>query len=231
LVKSLSNFFQSDRYLTKSESLLSGEEKGIEFNVKIETNTLVQSGGKFRSEITFTQADESSKIKNLVVSNGQKVWIYRPDLKQYAVIPYADFQKSYEDSLLIGMSSWFFLEIPEADRKEISSNELSKEILKQIGVTNNSGIKKIDTTIVDGRNLSVYTYTDVKDGYSFSGFIEPNTAILQQLQIAGKSEGVKILMTEKIIERVANPMINAKTFQFIPPNGTKKVKSLSLSPF
>ncbi|MBS9388166.1 MAG: hypothetical protein HEQ33_04355 [Dolichospermum sp. WA123] len=67
--------------------------------------------------------------------------------------------------------------------------------------------------------------------FTFSAFVQPDNANLKQVELVGKSEGLDILLTEKILNRIANPNVTPQTFTFSPPRGTKKVKSLSITPF
>lgn len=226
LAKTIRDFFQSDRYLTESESFLSAKTNGFEVNINIKTKTIAQSGRKFRSEITLIQARESKQINHLVISDGKQVWIYRPDLKQYAVTSYAAFKESF----FIGLSSLMFVEIPKDTREEIAQAENSQSIVQGFGLTNESGLQQEQRT-VDGEELSIYSYKDSKDGLTFSGFIQPQTANLKQLEMRGNSEGLDIVITEKILARTTAPAIDAQTFTFTPPAGVKKVGSLSISPF
>lgn len=226
LAKTISNFLQSSSYLTESESLLVAKTDGFDFSFNFKTKTIAQSGKKFRSEITFTPQGESKQINYLVISDGKQVWIYRPDLKQYAVISYTDFTESF----FIGISSLAFVEIPEDTRKLIVQSENSQSIVKEFGLTNDSGLKQEKRT-VDGEELSIYSYKDSKDGFTFTGFFQPQTANLKQVEMRGKNEGLDISITEKILQRTADPAIDAQTFTFTPPEGVKKVRSLSISPF
>jgi tetratricopeptide (TPR) repeat protein len=73
----ISAFFQSDRYLTESETLMSGNKNRFGFNLRVQSKTLVESGGKFRSEITFTPPGEKTKLYSLVICDGKQVWIYK----------------------------------------------------------------------------------------------------------------------------------------------------------
>jgi len=230
LSKGISNFFRSDRYLTRSESLLKGNLQGGGFEVTAQssTKTIVQSGGKFRSEITFKKPDESQGITSLVVSDGKKVWIYRSDLKQYAVTSSTKFEESQEESFLIGISSMLFLSIDAPTRWQISSPNTSSQILDELKLDKDSAVK-VEKVTVDGKELYACKYK--AESFSISGFIEPDTTNLNQMQISGETEGIKILMTEKILERTPHPSIDAQTFIFTPPPGVKKVDSLSISPF
>lgn len=230
LAKTITAFLQSDRYQTESQILVSAKNQGLDVTTYAQVKTIAQSDGKFRSEITFTREGEQPKPPTLVISDGKQVSIYKPDSKQYAVTSYNNFGKS-DDYFLIGMSSSLFLQIPSDARKILARGQLSdKEILQQIGLTVNSDLKA-DQRTVEGESFYVYNYTATKEGLTFSGFVQPQTATLKQLQISGKSQGLDILIAEKIRNRTANPAVTPQTFTFSPPQGAKKVKSLSISPF
>lgn len=230
LVKAISSFLQSDRYLTESELRFTVGGKGVNADINLKTKTIVQSDKKFRSEIATVGTRGEAKPLTLIVSNGQQVWIYRPDLKQYAVTTYKSFDKSGNGTFM-SISSLAFLNIPTKERKQIANGNLSDtNVLSYIGSAI-EGVIKGNEAIVDGDSFYVYNYKDVKDGFTFSAFIQPETANIKQVQFAGKSEELDILLTEKILNRTANPVVTSQTFTFSPPKGTKKVKSLSITPF
>jgi outer membrane lipoprotein-sorting protein len=230
LAKTITGFLQSDRYQTESQILITAKNQGIDFTTYAQVKTIAQSDGKFRSEIIFTRQGEQPKPPTLVISNGKQVSVYKPESKEYAVTSYEAFGKS-DDNFLIGMSSSLFLQIPSDTRKILARGQLSdQEILQQIGLTPNSDLKA-DQRTVEGESFYVYNYTASKEGLTFFGFVQPQTATLKQLQISGKSQGLDILIAEKILNRTANPAVTPQTFRFSPPKGAKKVKSLSISPF
>ncbi|WP_083389481.1 hypothetical protein [Trichormus sp. NMC-1] len=226
LAKTIRDFLQSSSYLTESEYLFNAKMQGTDLSFNIKTKTITQSGRKFRSEITFTEQGDKEKSTRLVISDGKQVWIYRPDLKQYAVTSYA----AFEESFLIGLSSLTFVEIPEDVRQSIAQSENSKFIVEEFGLTNLKELQQ-EQRRVDGEELSIYTYKDSREGFTFSGFIQPQTANLKQLEMRGKIAGLDIVITEKILQRTTAPAIDAQTFTFTPPAGVKKVRSLSISPF
>ncbi|AKG23955.1 hypothetical protein [Calothrix sp. 336/3] len=230
LVRVGTEFFQSDRYLTESQMIMRGNSQGVDFSAGMQLKTIVQTGKKFRTEIRFTKPGEAPKITGIVTSDGNRVTIYRPDLKQYAVISYSEFDKS-DDSFLIGLSSSLFLELPEDSRMAIAQGGLGdKEVLKEIGLLDNPLIKGTRST-TPGENLYIYEYTEPKEAITFRAFIAPATATLNQIQFATKEQNLDIEITEKILSRTPNPTITPQTFKFIPPKTAKRVKTLSVSPF
>lgn len=229
LARTCTNFWQRSRCQTESQMQLSGWNQGVEFNAYAQIRTIAQSDGKFRAEIAFTRPGEQVQSPTLVIFDGKQVTIYRPDLQQYSVTTYQAFNKSNQ-SYLIGIPSFMFL-LPEDTRRLIAGNQLSdKKILQQLGLSVNQTLKG-DRRMVDGQVFYVYSYTDPKEGYTFSTFVQPQTATVNQVQLSGKSQGTDILLVEKILSRTENAAVTEQTFRFLPPKSAKPVKSLSITPF
>ncbi|HLP87557.1 MAG TPA: hypothetical protein VK184_02985 [Nostocaceae cyanobacterium] len=224
LIKAATNFWQSDRYLTESQSLITAKTRGGTVLIELSSKTIAQSGAKFRSEITF--GEDEDKASYVVVSDGEQVWIYHPKLKQYSITSTDEFKEVF----LIGMSSVLFMQFPEESREIIAQNQSSKSVLEALGLLDNSSLK-VEQGIINNQQMSVYKYFNAEDGFNISSFIEPATGILKQLQFGGESSGYDILITEKNIQRTPEPEITNETFKFIPPAGVKKVDSLSIEMF
>ncbi len=230
LVKTVTNFLRGNVYETHSQTRFSLGQQGTNVDFYVQSKTIVAAPLKFRAEVVFTKPGETSKEPTLIISDGQKVSIYRPDLRQYTVMSANAFEKT-NDSYLIGMSSALFLQVPNDVKEVVAQGKLSdKDVLSEIGLAANTMIKQ-DQQTINGVPLSVYNYTDSKAGWTISAFIQPETATLKQLQIAGSGEGFNILMTEQIVSRTENPPITPTTFKFTPPRGAKLVKSLEITPF
>jgi hypothetical protein len=233
LAKTVTNFIKSDRYQTESELQLTGKVSGTSLSTSVQIKTITQSPRQFRSEISFTGLEDGKERRYLVVSNGDRVWTYRPDVNQYAVMDYQSFDKS-RDTFLIGMSSYLFLIIAPDFRELMAQRQLSdadfSAILSQMLQSKNVPIKGGRRNF-QARDYYVYEYTDPKAGYSFNAFVVPETATVEQIQINGRSEGTEIVLKEKIIRRVENPAIAPDTFSFSLPLGAKEVESIPLQPF
>lgn len=233
LTKTVINFLKSERYQTESELQLSGSSSGTTFMSSVQVKTLAQSPQQFRSEINFGTPGSSGGRKFIIVSNGENVWIYRPDLKQYAVTDYASFNKS-DNSFYIGLSSYFFLEIaPEfasmrgqGSNSEQNIGEVLTEMLRSGKAALKGGRRSLE-----GRDYYVYEYTDSQEGYTIDALVASAQATVKQIRIIGQSKGVDFVINETILRRVENPAIAPNTFNFSPPQGAKKVKSISLEPF
>ncbi|BAZ14914.1 hypothetical protein NIES4071_67840 [Calothrix sp. NIES-4071] len=230
LIKTGETFFKGNNYQTVSQMQLKGTNQGTDITFNIQTKTIVDSTNKFRSEIAFTQDGKPSKESAVVISDGKQVYIYRPDLQQYAIIPSQAFNKS-NDSFLIGLSSSFFLEFADNMGKYIASGALSQpDVIQQISAAANEAIQG-ETRSLEGKEIYVYSFNDPKQGYTLSAFVNPQLANLEQMQIVGKDDGLDIAIIEKIQQRTEVKNLAPQTFIFTPPRGAKKVKSLSISPF
>ena len=233
LAKTVTNFVKSERYQTESELQLNATSSGTTVRSSAQVKTVAQSPQQFRSEITFGTSGSSGGRRYLVVSNGKQVWIYRPDLKEYAVSDYASFNKS-DNSFLIGMSSSLFLEIAPEFKPLRVQGSISEQNIREVLVEmlrSEKALLKGGRRSLEGRDYYVYEYTDPKEGYTINALVAPDQATVEQIRIASQSEGVDVVINEKILRRVENPAIAADTFNFSPPQGAKKVKSISLEPF
>ncbi|UBF24506.1 hypothetical protein K9N68_22825 [Kovacikia minuta CCNUW1] len=228
LAKASAAFLQSDRYQTESEIQVQATSGGTNVISNAKAMTIVQAPNQFRSEVTFSPGKPGVKTGSTVVSDGKQVWMYRPDLKQYAVTSPQKFD-DIDDNYWIGMSSLWFLQIPSEVRKPIAAGALSDpKIQKEIGLSDDLPITSSKQTI-DGQELYVYEYTD-KEGFAIRTFVEPATAALKQVVVTGKSESYDVIITERILRRTPAPSTTANTFKFSPPRGSKLVKSLSIGP-
>lgn len=233
LARVLNTFFQNERYLIESETLGSAKGDSLNSTLQFQSKSLVESGGKFRFEITFIQPGEKTKVYNLIIFDGQQVWIYKPQSQEYAITSYAAFKQHP----VISLSSLLFIAVHENRRKLVAQSDSSgeitlylRQIVNKLALANDSELKEEKRTI-DGNELSIYTYTVNSLNYVVSGFIDPATVTLKQIQISSNSEGKNFVITEKNLQITADPPINVQTFKFSPPPGAKQVNFLSILPF
>ncbi len=229
LAKVIQKFLESPRYETNSEIRVNSVAGNTTVQTSATVKTIADQTSKFRSEITFAKPDQpGTKITTLIVSNGKQVWLYRADLKQYQLMTASEFDQ-FEDSFWLGFSAMIYGQIPPDVRQAIGQNQAtSRQIVEAVGLE----VKDLQGApqTVDNRPMYVYRYRDAREGFTFSAYVEPDTAVIQQMQIAGKFEGAEVLIAERILSRTANPAIAPTTFTFTPPPGTKKVKTLAIGP-
>ena len=227
LAKATAAFVQSDRYRTESEMRVKASSGGTDVTSVAKVTTLVQVPYQFRAEITFP-SDTGKEVKSIVISDGKRVWMYRPDLKQYAVTPFEKFD-DLDDYYWIGMSSYWYSSVTPDVRELFTNGSLTDpQVLKELGMTGTSPLKGSSQTL-NGRSLYSYEFTD-KEGFTISALVEPSTAELKQIRLNGKSDGFNVDIAERILSRTANPEIAASIFKFTPPSGAKLVKSVAIGP-
>ena len=227
LAKATAAFVQSDRYRTESEMRVKASSGGTDVTSVAKVTTLVQVPYQFRAEITFP-SDTGKEVKSIVISDGKRVWMYRPDLKQYAVTPFEKFD-DLDDYYWIGMSSYWYSSVTPDVRELFTNGSLTDpQVLKELGMTGTSPLKGSSQTL-NGRSLYSYEFTD-KEGFTISALVEPSTAELKQIRLNGKSDGFNVDIAERILSRTANPAIAASIFKFTPPSGAKLVKSVAIGP-
>lgn len=227
LAKATAAFVQSDRYRTESEMRVKASSGGTDVTSVAKVTTLVQVPYLFRAEITFP-SDTGKEVKSIVISDGKRVWMYRPDLKQYAVTPFEKFD-DLDDYYWIGMSSYWYSSVTPDVRELFTNGSLTDpQVLKELSMTGTSPLKG-SSQILNGRSLYSYAFTD-KEGFTISALVEPTTAELKQIRLTGKSDGFNVDIAELILTRTPNPAIAPSTFKFTPPSGAKLVKSVEIGP-
>jgi outer membrane lipoprotein-sorting protein len=230
LGKVVGTFWQTSRAQTESQLVMNVRDKSADIQVYATIKTLAQTGNKFRTELTFAQPGSAPTATYTIVSDGKQVWIYRPDKRKYAQTTFPKFQaESY--SFLIGASSIFFLSLSEPDRQEaITALATDRNFL---AVLPKEQIKDLqgNQRQLNGENMYVYSYENKQESWGFNGFVQPQTGILKQIELTGKTDGINFSVVEKIVNRTTQIAPDNKSFRFSPPKGVKKVKSLPIDLF
>ncbi len=230
LGKALGVFWQGNRAQTNSQIVMTVQEKNtnktlVQINATVKT--IAQTGDKFRSELIVSKAGSPTKLNYTIVCDGQNVWVYRPDKRQYAQTTFPAFKGEYY-SLLIGLSSVFFVSMSETGRKEIiadiSANRSPLQSIPQNEIKNLQGSNRQ----VDGQNLYAYSYDNSADKSNFTGLVQPDTGVLKQIEFTSNDARGDLKIVEKILTHATtNNNANDRLFKFAPPRGVRKVKSLS----
>jgi outer membrane lipoprotein-sorting protein len=230
LTKAVGIFWQTDRAETKSQMTLDVAADGANIKMYAQIETIAQTGNKFVTKLTFKSPGETTKSSYKIVSNGKKVWIHRIDRRQYMETTFAKFNDS-SDSFWIGTSSFLFTSLNETERREMIATLGSDRNILTTLLKGQTGDLQGRKQQLDGEELYNYSYENKKENWTFNGSIEPQTGVLKQIEIAGKSQGMNFSIADKIISRNSQPIISDKTFKFSPPKGVKKVKVLEIDPF
>ena len=224
LNKAAGIFWQTDRSETESKMVFHGTNSGITIDSTIQAKTIVKTGGKFRSQITFTPLGSTAKATYIFVSNGVDVWIHRPDHNEYTKTTVAAFDR---DRFWIGISSFMFLTIDEKMRQElITSLGTDQDLIINLNIPNPKNLQWANRQ-VDGVNLSVYSFNI--DKFKVDVFLPLESANLQKIEFSGKEPSLDLTFSETIIKRSSQVNITDRTFTFTPPKGTKKVKSIKIA--
>ena len=230
LSKAVGVFWQSDRVETDSQMLIQGESQGVNISMSAQIKTVAQIGNKFQTQLAFAPVGSTSKATYTIVSNGRDVWIYRPDRRQYTKTTFKAFS-SGSNWLWTGVSSSLFLTISPADRQEmLSAIGTDRDVIKSLPPSQFKDLIGSERQ-VDGQNLYSYSYNFKDEGFIFDVLLQPQTATVQRIEFTGKVDGMNIKISENIVSRKPQVTIAKQTFEFVPPKGAKKVKTIEIEPF
>jgi outer membrane lipoprotein-sorting protein len=224
LSKAAGIFWQTDRSETESSMVLRGTSDGITINSVMQVKTIVQTGGKFRSQLTFTPIGSKVKATYTIVSNGKNVWIHRPDRNEYTKTTFAGFN---EDMVFIGISSFMFLSIDEEGRRNLMTLlGTDRDLILNLNLPPKD--LQWANRQVNGVNLSVYSFDAEIEKAKIDIFLSPENANLYKIEFSSKESNLDIIFSETIGKRDSQVNITDRTFTFTPPKGTKKVKSIKI---
>lgn len=211
---------------------MSGSKSGLSFTFREKVSIIAKQPGKFRAEITQFSADNSPQMRLLVVSDGLKVWTYRTGTNQYSVRTSKSFHDANDDMTALGLAMGGFF-LGEGHDLAVGLQSITKETtalsLKEL--TKNGVVVTQRTEGVDGEDDYVYRLGLVNQGITYRFVINPQTAVLRQVELAGKQNGVTMAFRETITALTKPTSIAKTAFKFVPPPGAVKVAALSVDPF
>lgn len=227
LTKAIGIFWQGNRAQTESQVVMTIQPQGknttpVQINATVKT--IAQTDDRFRSELILSRSGSPTKTAYTIVCDGQNVWIYRPDKRQYSQTTFSEF-KPQPYSLLVGLSTVFFVSAPEAGRKTVITDiAAGRDPFKSIPAELMANLQG-NTRQVDGQSLQVYTTDNKVSKISFTGLIQPVTGILKQIEFTSTTEVGDMKIVEKIMTHTTTTNPSKQTFKFSPPPGVKKVRS------
>jgi outer membrane lipoprotein-sorting protein len=172
---------------------------------------------KFRAYLAVTAPTQTTATKFTVVSDGQKTFVHRPGTKQYAVRKVGNGgMNPFETGLYFG-----FLVL--ATSKDSMGN---LDALRTGGGT----VTVADET-VNGKAYRVFAIAPPDESFKLRYYIDPATALIEQIEMSAKDNGQSILITEQIHKQSLAAPLTASTFQFAPPKGTKRVPKIAVDDF
>lgn len=217
---------------SRSNFQMTGSKQGISFTFREEAKITAKRPGRFRAELTQMAADNTPQQRLLVISNGLKVWTYRPGTRQYSVTTYKAFEAANNDVTALGLAvGGFFLGDghPLAEGFQGLTKDNSAEVLSVLsgmGVTLSSKVQA-----VDNEDDLTYRMTLTKQGLMYQFIVDPAGGILRRVELSGAQKGVNIAFREEITHLAALTDLPKDTFVFTPPPGAVKVPNVSVDPF
>jgi outer membrane lipoprotein-sorting protein len=236
LIKAFKTYFGSDHAQSSTTSKIEVKSGVLSFQAVVNHKTLIESAKRYRSEIEYISNDGVSSRKYLVVSDNKILWVYRPDAKKFAILPQKPFGKDPFALLNVdALSTVFLMRPPNVQQLLKEDIKDSAEIVKTL---TQLGLEVAGNEIdAQGNTLVVYKTSGANlpqaKAYNFEArlLIDPNTETLKQIDFSGEQKGVRVKMSEIILERSTPTTFDPKTFSFYPPIGTKRVPKLSVVPW
>lgn len=222
-------------YSTRSIMKIESTAPGTNLTLEAQVTTLTQAPGQFRSEIIFSDSHSQNPAEYLVISNGERAWIYDKIGDRYSAMSHEAFDDS-SDSFIIGFTALLGLTI-QADfndiavMRQLSEAQLAMAITDTMAPCQASGLS-VALKTMNGQSYQTFSYEDTEDEFIMEGFMNRQTGRLDHVTLEGEEDGMELRLHEKIVSRTAMQEVAATTFEFIPPATAQETKEpISIGPF
>ncbi len=208
----LEQFKSEEAYVSTTEFIIV-DNLNKDKKIVLKTDNNINSARLFYSEIKVLQ--KSKILSNLkIIGDGEKVWLYRPDVKQYTSFGYDEFIAG-DKLIFTGLYNFFYLSTPELKQAKFVT---LKTLLE---VTNIESFKQ-SLDIIAGKKHTIYEYQSNPEQPSFKLWVSPDKALIVKVQFGLQSPEIQAQITEKISQLPKQ----SQAFKFVPPKRAKLVKEL-----
>ena len=210
---------------------ITGSKQGVSFTFQEKARVVAKRPGKFRTYVTQYAADGTPERRLVVISDGKKVWTYRPGTRQYCVTSAKAFHAADSDMTALGLvQGGFFL--GEGHEMAQGFGAITQENSSQVlTMLNGMGIQVTSQTTPGGSGEFVYHMVLTRQGIAYKFYVDPATAHLKRVELSGRQNAVNVLFRETVEEMETPASVEETTFAFTPPSGSMRVSTLSVDPF
>ena len=178
---------------------MAGTRSGVSVLLREDLQVLSRRPGRFRALLTQYDMTGGPRKKLVIVSNGASVWTYRPGLREYSVMPLAEFQKADSDIPTLGLVIGGFY---------LGEGRPLVEGLHSVTAENNAAVLSVmngmDITLtratksVKDQDDYVYSLTLTKQDLTYQFYVNTQTGRLTRVDLTGTQDGTDISYREDI---------------------------------
>ena len=203
-----------------TERVRSGKKGTDSFSMRERIRVVLKQPDKMRVEVTLAGPDGSYGGEYLVISDGRRVWGYRPGVKRYSEVPYVKFRDNPDVLTSVGFFTGFSVAAGLSEPEGRDEAAIMEVLLAGEPVAG-------ERVQIGGRDRCVYKVTFEEGAPPLEITVDPATHTLERFAVAGETEGASFSLTERLVEHTS-PKITPETFRFKPPKGVRKVKTLGI---
>lgn len=203
---------------------MSGTHQGVSVTLREDLQVTSRYPGRFRAALTQYDAHGGPQKKLTVVSDGQKVWTYRPGLQQYSITSLAAWKTASSDIPALGLIvGGFYLGDGRPLVQGFSSitPTNSADVLSALGTLDVALSRQ--TKSVGNQDDYVYSLILAKQDFAYQFYVDTQTGKLTRIDLAGTEDGTEFSCREDIAQISSHPPLPASFFVFVPPPGAAEV--------
>jgi len=211
---------------------MTGTHESVSVTLREDLQIVARYPNRFRASLTQYDTHGGPKKKLVIISNGALVWTYRPGLRRYSVMPYADWKKTDNAIPTLGMIiGGFYLgegrPLVQGFHSITSAN--SADVLSVLSGMDVSLSRQIKS--VGNQDDYVYSLMLSKQDLAYQFYVGSQTGRLTRLDLAGTQDNTDVTYREDIKQISSRPVISTATFAFAPPPGVTQTAVVSIDPF
>lgn len=232
--RAVQNIYAQPRYLTVSIATVGYEHKGQPRTTQLRSQiTTAATLGSYRAEISLENDDGLGNQQFLVISDGLQTWILDRSRNQYSVTPnrqrFSPFTDNSLDLLAPFVLAMQQLAISELPQLASMDKEKLAEQLKVV-------VKETPDLMLSSGQVDGQPYQQIQIGNAELGtvavWVDPQSAQVRCAELTLSLRGAKANVQETILRREALPELEEDQFQFVPPQGSIKMKQpIQIGPF
>ncbi len=232
LKKALAPLAGSGLLETRSSFKMTGSRGGASFTFRQNAHILARAPGRFCAELSPVGTDGTPRPKLVVVSDGLRVWTYKPGQRAYSVVSRQAFVDADNDVTALGLAvGGFFIgdgrELAVAFRDVTKGNSAAVlSALSDTGVTLTARPQSLG-----GVDYFVYQMNLGKQGLAYVFYVDSQTNVLKRIDLTGKTDGMKIAFEETLTSLSIPASVPPDTFTWTAPPGAKKSAAVTVDPF
>lgn len=202
---------------------MTGTRAGVSVMLREDIQIVCKYPNRFHAVLTQYDSSGGPQKKLVVISNGARVWTYRPGLAEYSVTSFAAWKQTDNGIPTLGLViGGFYLgagrPLMQAFHSITPANNAEVQTaLQQMEITLSRQVKS-----ASGQDAYVYSLTLAKQDLAYQFYVGSQTNALVRVDLIGTQGNIQFFYREDVTRIAPDTAVSASTFAFVPLAGSRQ---------